>query len=284
MSEGVVPDAVPDRVESGPPGTCFSEIHYYRQLDSTNRYLLDVARRRPQHGLVAVAGHQSAGRGRLGRHWEAPPGANLLVSVLLVPDLPPADLYLCNVAAALSAAEACRQVASLEAELKWPNDLLVGERKLGGILAESVPALENGPPVPGSGGPLLVVGIGVNVRWPPPEGDAEAASVPEELRATATSILRETGRDVSPDDLLAPLLSGLDRRITELADPHGRHRVSADYRRHCRTLGREIRVTLAHEEIQGAALDITPEGHLVVDCGACFVTVVAGDVVHLRER
>lgn len=280
MSEGAVPEADPDRVEIGPSGTCFPEIRHFRQLDSTNRYLLDVARRRPRHGLVAVADHQSAGRGRLGRRWEAPPGANLLVSVLLVPDLRPAELYLCTVAMALAVCDACRQVAPLEVQLKWPNDLLVGERKLGGILAESAPAIDGGSPPPA---PFVVVGLGLNVQWPPPDGDQAVRTVSEELRVAATSIRRETGSDLGPQDVLPALLGALDERVTGLADPDGRRGLSVDYRRRCSTLGREVRVMLADREIRGRALDVTAEGHLVVDDGLGSVTVAAGDVVHLRE-
>lgn len=281
MSEATEPEAEGAVATSGPPGTCFFEVRRFSQVDSTNRYLLDVARRRPRHGLVAVADHQRAGRGRLGRSWEAPPGTNLLVSVLLVPELPPAELHLCNVAAALATAQACRRAASLETQLKWPNDVVVGERKLGGILAESLPAKGDGAPGSGS---VVVVGIGLNVRWPPPEGDPGEASVPEDLRRSATSILRETGSDLDPQDLLSVLLVALDERMAELADPGGRLRLFAEYRRCCATLGREVAVTLPDGEIRGRALDITGEGHLVVDGGSGPLTVAAGDVVHLRGR
>ncbi len=282
MSEDSEPDARPDRVESGPPGTCFHEVRLFRQLDSTNRYLLDVARRQPLHGLVAVADHQSAGRGRLGRSWYAPPGANLLLSVLLVPDLRPDRLHLCSVAAALAAADACRLTASLDADLKWPNDLVVGDRKLAGILAESVPAYAGGA------GPTdelraVVVGIGLNVRWPPSDDGPAAAEVPDELRHGATSMVRELRTDLEPEQVLPTLLTELDRRITELLDDDG-SRMSAEYRRRCSTVGRKVRVVLADHEVKGVALDVTPAGHLVVDSGGRFTTVNAGDVVHLHRE
>src|SRR4051812_27340870 len=104
-------------------------------------------------GLAAVADHQTAGRGRLGRAWVAPPGASLLLSVLFRPDLAPERLHLTTAAVALAAAEACEAVAGVLPVLKWPNDLLVGDRKLAGVLAESRL-------------PAVVVGIGLNVNWP----------------------------------------------------------------------------------------------------------------------
>lgn len=276
-----VGEEVPDSVDSGPPGTRFSEIRHFSRLDSTNRYLLDVARRRPQPGLVAVADHQSAGRGRLGRTWEAPAGANLLASVLLVPSVPVDQLHLCSVAVSLAAAEACAAVADLAVELKWPNDLVVGDRKLAGVLAETVPI---GDTELGSGASrAIVVGVGVNVGWPGPEGATGAAPVPEDLDVSATSMIRETGRDVAPALLLRQLLLALEPKVDALDDASGRLQLAHEYRSRCDTVGRRVRVLLGDGEISGIAADVTAEGHLLVDVGACVATVTAGDVVHLRE-
>lgn len=295
---------VPDAVESGPPGTRFSEVRRFSRLDSTNRYLLDVARDAPRPGLVAMADHQSAGRGRLGRAWEAPPGANLLVSVLLVPALPADELHLCSAAVALAAAQACEDAAviapadaavgaggALVVSLKWPNDLIVGERKLAGVLAETVPVDDSGPAAPATeprgsstrpGARAVVVGVGVNVRWPPRDVDGAWSSVPAELRGSATSIRRESAADVEPRDLLQLLLVYLEERLRELDDVQGRVALVERYRARCSTLGRRVRVELADGEVTGDAVDITAEGHLLVDTGAGLTAVTAGDVVHVR--
>lgn len=216
----------------------------FGDIDSTNTWVVEQARAGASAGLVAVADHQSAGRGRLGRTWEAPPGVNLLVSVLLRPGLPSERLHLVTAAVALAAADACESVAGVVPELKWPNDLLVGEAKLGGILAES--AL-----------PSVVVGLGLNVGWAPP-GAARL------------------GEGVSRDDVLAALLDRLGPRVEDWDG------VARDHRRRCATLGRTVRVELADETFTGVAADITDEGHLLVDVGACLRTVTAGDVIHLR--
>ncbi|HLX86881.1 MAG TPA: biotin--[acetyl-CoA-carboxylase] ligase [Acidimicrobiales bacterium] len=260
--------------EPGPVGTRFTEVRHFAELDSTNRYLADLARSAPRPGLVAVADHQTAGRGRLGRRWEAPPGTNLLVSVLLVPMMPVEALHLCSVAVALAAADACRQATGLDPGLKWPNDLVTGDRKLGGILSESVPL--------DSGSRAVVVGLGLNVGWPSPDGEAGAAEVPDELRTVATSIWRETGTVVQPGDVLAALLTQLEPRLVALDDAEGRARMAGEYRGRCSTLSRPVRVVLPHGETAGTAVDITTEGHLIVDVGPCFVTVSAGDVVHVH--
>ncbi len=125
----------------------------FARLDSTNRHVLDQARRGAPQGLVAVADHQTAGRGRLGREWVSPPGASLLASVLWRPELPVERLHLLTFAMGLAAAAACQRVARFRPGLKWPNDLVVDGAKLAGVLAEADL-------------PVVVVGIGVNLDWP----------------------------------------------------------------------------------------------------------------------
>jgi len=275
-------------------GTRFTEVRRFGELDSTNRYLLDEARAGAPEGLVVVADHQTAGRGRLGRRWEAPPGANLLVSVLLRPRLALGELHLCTIAMALAARAAIAGATGLEPMLKWPNDVIVGERKLAGILAETVP--DAPPDAPGPEGPAsgaaaaraVVVGLGVNVAWPPPDAGPGTGPValPEGL-GNATSLWRETGtREVEPSGLLEIILVELDRRLDDLADVaaggSGRRRLASEYRRVCATLGRAVRVSLPGETVTGTVSDITVEGHLLLDVRACVRTITAGDVVHLR--
>jgi BirA family biotin operon repressor/biotin-[acetyl-CoA-carboxylase] ligase len=169
---------------------------------------------------------------------------------------------------ALAARSACARATGVEAGLKWPNDLIVGERKLAGILAEVVDE-------------VVVVGIGVNVAWPPPQGEEAQVAVPDEL-AQATSLWRESGIRIEPAALLEMLLGELDGRLDDLATAAGRRRLASDYRSACSTLGRRVTVTLEGETVTGAVTDITTEGHLLVDVGACIRTITAGDVVHLR--
>jgi BirA family biotin operon repressor/biotin-[acetyl-CoA-carboxylase] ligase len=263
------------------------EVRRFAELDSTNRYLLDEARAGAGAGLVVVADHQTAGRGRLGRRWEAPAGANLLASILLRPALAVEQLHLCTVVVALAARAACGRAATVEPDLKWPNDLMVGERKMAGILAETVeyrlrPGVRSGSASGGGSGRAVVVGIGVNLAWPPPPGAEAAVAVPDELGA-ATSLWRESGTRVAPGDLLDLLLGELEPRLGEMGDVEGRRRLATAYRRACATLGRRVTVTLPGETVTGEVVDITVEGHLLVDVGAGIRTITAGDVVHLRS-
>jgi BirA family biotin operon repressor/biotin-[acetyl-CoA-carboxylase] ligase len=241
-------------------------IRRFAEIDSTNSYVLDQARQGAAEGLVAVAEYQTAGRGRLDRRWESPPGANLLASVLMRPGCEPDDLHLCSGAVALAAADACAGVTDVVPVLKWPNDLLLGGSKVAGVLAE---ADFDGTRLRG-----VVVGIGLNVAWP---GPAEAGG----------TCLDDDGGTTQPVDkgvLLDLLLEGLARRRPLLDEEAGRRTLADEVRRRCATIGQRVRVTLPDEELTGAASAIDDAGHLVVDTGSGRRPVSAGDVVHLRPE
>ena len=273
-------------VVPGPTGTRFAEVRWFEELDSTNRYLVNEARGGAGEGLVVMADYQSAGRGRMGRRWEAPPGANLLVSVLLRPQLPLASRHLASAVVALAAADACAALGGVAVDLKWPNDLLVGGRKLAGVLAEADLGVQ------GAEGPSpIVVGIGINVAWPPPssddrptpEGGSPLRSDLGDLADSATSLLRESGRTVGRSELLDRLLVGLEPRVNALGSPEGRSRQAADLQSRCSTIGARVRVDTAEGTMTGTAMAVTAEGHLVVDVDQEGPrTVVVGDVIHLR--
>lgn len=272
-----------DGARSALDTTRFTDVRWFGEIDSTNRYLLDEARAGAPEGLVAVADHQTAGRGRLGRSWVAPAASSLLVSILLRPSLAAGQLHLVNVSVGLAAADACGSVAKVEPGLKWPNDLLVDGRKLAGVLAEAVlpgPRAIGGPgpggpgPGGGPGGPAVVVGAGINVNWPD--------ELPEKLVGAAVSLNHLAGRPVDRARLLVALLRSLEERLTVLAEPGGPRALMSEYRRRCATIGSAVRVDLADESFTGVATDLSDEGHLLVNTDACLRTVSAGDVVHLR--
>jgi len=237
------------------------DVRRFEEIDSTNAYLLRQARSGDPEGTVAVADHQSAGRGRMDRRWESPAGASLLASVLFRPDFDPSELHLCTVSVALAAAEACRRVAGVGAVVKWPNDLLVGEAKLAGVLAEA----EFEP-----ASCAVVVGLGLNVDWPGPPGVA----------GTCLNDLSST--PVDRDVLLVALLDALTGRRALLDTAPGRREVAAELRHRCATLGQRVRVELAAEAVVGVAVEVDDAGHLVVQTATGPRTVSAGDVVHLR--
>jgi BirA family biotin operon repressor/biotin-[acetyl-CoA-carboxylase] ligase len=255
--------------------TRFTDVRRFDSIDSTNRYLLAEARSGAPEGVVAVAEFQTAGRGRLGRRWEAPAGSNLLLSALLRPELPVGERHLSAAAMALAAADAAERVAGVALGLKWPNDLLGPDgRKVAGILAEADAPGPAGGPGPA---PAIVVGIGINVNWPLHDAD-----LPHDLAGPASSLRRESGREVDRAELLAALLEALDPLVDDLATAAGRSRLAEAYRSRCTTIGAAVRVDLAGESFEGRASGLTGEGHLVVETSTGPRTVVAADVVHLR--
>jgi BirA family biotin operon repressor/biotin-[acetyl-CoA-carboxylase] ligase len=232
------------------------EVRWFDSLDSTNRYVLDEARRGAPEGLVAVADYQTAGRGRRGRGWVAPPGASLLVSVLLRPSLPLERTPVVSMACGAAMAQAVTRVAGFTPGLKWPNDLVVGDRKLAGILAER-------------DGDAVVVGVGVNVEW---------NDFPPEIAETATACNLEAGHAVDRRALLDAFLAELDTRYADLDT------VTAEYRSRLDTLGRRVRVERSGDALVGRAVDVGDAGQLVVeDDRGDTAEVHVGDVVHLRD-
>lgn len=266
-----------DRAASRVAGERFSTVLGVAETGSTNADLLARARVGEPDGTVLVADHQTAGRGRLGRTWEAPPGSSLLVSLLVRPGPPAGQAHLLTVALGLAALDALEEVAGLRAWLKWPNDLVVpddrggADRKLGGILAESV--VEGGRTV------AVVAGIGINLTWPEP--------LPAELADVAVAANHLVGHPVDREDVLVALLRAFGRGLADLARPDGAPQLRARYRQRCRTLGRAVRVELADGSFVGTARDVADDGNLLVDVdvdGAAVTRrVSAGDVVHLRS-
>ena len=126
-----------ERVVAGLSSTRFTNVRVLAEVDSTNRVVRHEADAGVAEGLVVIAEHQTAGRGRLGRTWEAPASSAVLASILLRPGLAPSDLHLVTAAVALAARAACSSIGGVAVDLKWPNDLLAGEAKLAGILAEA---------------------------------------------------------------------------------------------------------------------------------------------------
>jgi BirA family transcriptional regulator, biotin operon repressor / biotin---[acetyl-CoA-carboxylase] ligase len=240
------------------------DIRRLPEVDSTNTWVRDRARHGAAAGLVAVADHQSAGRGRLDRRWESPPGANLLVSVLLRPDCGAEDVHLCAGAVALAGADACRDVAGVGAVLKWPNDLLFEGAKLAGVLAEAEFA--------GSSLTAVIVGIGINVAW----------AGPPEAGGTCLDDVGGSAQPVDRQVLLHGLLAALEPRCVLLEEGNGRRVLADEVRARCATLGQQVRVILPGEELTGRASAIDDAGRLVVETAAGPRAVSAGDVVHLR--
>jgi BirA family biotin operon repressor/biotin-[acetyl-CoA-carboxylase] ligase len=261
-----------DRARSALAGTRFADLRWVDETGSTNTDLLALARDGAPDGVVLVADHQTHGRGRLGRTWQAPPGSSLLVSILLRPSLAIDRAFTATMAVGVSAASACLAVTEWMPSLKWPNDLVAVRpdgirRKLGGMLTETI--------VDGERLDALVVGLGVNVNWPD--------DLPDDLREIATALNHEVGRQVDREELLVALLRELDASSAAFHDATALDALAAAYRAASATLGHRVRAELADEHVEGTAADLTAEGHLVLDLDdGTRREIVTADIVHLR--
>ncbi|HEX9370836.1 MAG TPA: biotin--[acetyl-CoA-carboxylase] ligase [Roseiflexaceae bacterium] len=246
----------------------------HAQVGSTNDLVRQQARAGQPEGLVVLAEEQTAGRGRMGRGWAAPPGSSLLLSLLLRPDwLLPADSFALTMLAGVALCEAVEQAAPLRAALKWPNDLMLpvagasepALRKSAGILSEIELA--------GDQIAWVVVGMGVNVNWAP-QGFVDG----RDLAEVATSVAAAAGREIDRLALLRALLVRLDERYALLRQ--GRREELFDaWRGRLATLGQPVDVRLPQRELRGTAEGVEPSGALLVrDEAGILHTVVAGDV------
>jgi BirA family transcriptional regulator, biotin operon repressor / biotin---[acetyl-CoA-carboxylase] ligase len=240
-------------------------VHFTEVTDSTNDDLLALAEGGAPDWTVAATNHQRAGRGRLGRTWISSPGSSLLVSVLLRPQGPPTEAALVTLGAGACMALACSVACGIDVLCTWPNDLVVGERKVGGVLVEA--RME--------GGRLshAVIGTGVNL-------EQRAGDFPPELQAAATSVTMEGGRP----DVAALLFEYLFRlkRFCDPARPAFADTVLDLYRRHCATIGRAVRATSTEgREVEGTATGVGDLGQLLVQTAAGIEEVAFGEIAHL---
>jgi BirA family biotin operon repressor/biotin-[acetyl-CoA-carboxylase] ligase len=242
-------------------------LHHFEVIGSTNDHARELAEEGADPGEVVIAESQTGGRGRRGRPWVSPPGRNVYFSVILRPELPPARAPELTLLASVAICDALRQ-ADVPAVIKWPNDLLVNDRKIAGILTELASEPERVH--------WVVVGVGVNVN-------ATAADFPEELRAIATSVLLERGTPAPRALLLAACLTALEGWLDRHAE-EGFAPIREAWRERSGTLGREVTVQTGAREVVGRAEDIDEAGALLVRTERGLERILSGDVTMLRAR
>ncbi len=247
------------------PGGLWSALEVKQETGSTNEDVAAAAATGAAEGLVVVAERQTSGRGRLGRSWASPPRAGLAVSVLLRPSgVPTGKLGWLPLLAGVALVETVRRLGRVEAVLKWPNDLLIDDRKCAGILAEAA-----------GGGIVLGMGLNVTLR-------ADELPTP-----TSTSLALAGSACTDRDPLLRAILRELARWYGEWRAVGGDPLASGlrdAYRLHCGTLGRTVTVSLpGGRRLTGRASDVDTDGRLVVTTGDGRANpVAAGDIEHVR--
>lgn len=234
---------------------------YLPEVGSTNDAARLLAEQGAPEGSLVLADHQTAGRGRLARRWEAPAGSSLLLSLVFRPPLAPHQVQRLTMVCGLAVADAVEAETGLRVALKWPNDILIDGAKAGGILVELVSTGERVE--------FVIVGIGLNVNLHP-------ADLPGELLVPATSLSQRAGREVGRARLLRALLQAIEVRYVALLQGH---RPEGEWAGRLLTLGQRVSVSGAGSVVEGVAEAVDADGALLVRCaGGRLERILAGDV------
>ena len=224
-------------------------LHWFDTTPSTNTRAKEMAAAGAPHGTMLIAGAQSAGRGRMGRNFSSPAGMGVYMSVILRPNCAAGQLMHLTCAAAVAMCDAVEKVSGLRPAIKWINDLVVGKKKLGGILTELslVPGTDRVA--------YAIIGIGINCLQNPKD-------FPPELQEMAISLSEATGKSISPAVLAAAMVRSLWEMDRQLFTD--RHAIMARYQKECITLGKDILVVRGDISRHGTALSLTDDGGLLV--------------------
>jgi len=222
------------------------QIHYFHSIDSTQFKAHELAKEGVPHGTVIIADQQKGGKGRMGRPWHSPAGTGIWMSIILRPELP---LYRCpqlTLITAVAVVQAIREATGVRAEIKWPNDILVKQKKICGILTELNAETDHIN--------YLIIGIGMNVN---------AENFPIELRDIATSLRIQTGENVKRIPLIQRILENLEK-LYQLYLEYGFSPIKSLWEAHADTIGKRVVLRQPHGSLEGLAVGINEEGILLV--------------------
>ncbi len=245
------------------------EIIFFESIRSTNDLAITIGQQRENpEGIVVIADEQTGGKGRLGRSWISPPGVNLYFTVLLKPPIPPVETSILTLAAAVAVVSAIRGYAGINAEIKWPNDILINTKKAGGILMEM--KSDKGRIS------LLAIGIGVNVNM-------SLDALANDIRPLATSLKIESGKPINRVELLRKILAELEKSYKILLKGNKRALIN-EWLCLNSTIGNNIKIQMQGEILSGFAEGINERGELIVRLQSGEVkTVNAGEVTTMKN-
>ncbi len=254
-------------IKAGIKGSIGRELFLHKTVDSTNTIALKLAEEGVKEGAVVIADSQFRGRGRLGRSWLSPPGVNVYMSIVLRPNMEPRFATLLTIMASVGSATALRKATGLDITVKWPNDLLVSEKKMGGILTETRMDSKRIE--------YAVTGIGINVNM-------DSYALPDVVKEVSTSIRIETGEIFSRTKTIIEVLNELNA-VYDVLKRKGYHEILSRWKQLTSTLGRNVEIVLGNETLKGLAESVTDEGMLIVRLPSGASRVIQyGDLTLLR--
>lgn len=237
--------------------------HHFDTVDSTNDIALQMAQNGEPEGTIITAGQQLKGRGRRGRAWFDKPNQSVLMSIIVKPDIPPTRLHELSFIASLSAAQCLKVECGLDISLKWPNDVYIGNKKLGGILIEAIPAANPS---------IAIIGMGINVNQ---------RTFPPELSGIATSVVMEHGFNPNTEELTQSLAKAILSNY-EAYLLHGFEEILSRWSKYMWGIGRQARITTEGQVLQGVISGVDSSGALLLeDPFGNVQTVHAIEAMHL---
>lgn len=242
------------------------KIIFKDTVTSTNDVIKYIAEKGEKEGTVAVSEIQTAGRGRMGRKWESERGDGLWFSILLRPDIDPRKAPMLTLLAGLCVCRAARRVTGLDVSIKWPNDVIINDKKICGILTEMSTEIQKIN--------YIVVGIGINVN---------TENFPEELSDVATSLKKEAGKDFSRKELLNEVLKDFEMYYNKYVKYGDFSIFTEEYEKMCNTIGRDINV-IGRETYPAKAVGINESGELIVEKENGTREIVFSGEVSVRRR
>jgi BirA family biotin operon repressor/biotin-[acetyl-CoA-carboxylase] ligase len=263
------PDLSIEKIKNSLAGnktTIGRDIIFFDSIDSTNTTAMAVAEDGCKEGATVIADEQTGGKGRLGRKWISPAGKNLYMSIALRPQIPPRDAPILTLMSAVACASAVKRLSSIPVSIKWPNDIMVSKRKLGGILTEMKADMDRVA--------YAVVGIGININL-------ETNDIPEDIMRTATSMKIETGEPHCRTEIAVEILKEMEKWYN-IFMKNGKKPIIAEWSRLSSSIGHPVRVTSGSAAYTGTAEGIDDEGLLILKQNDGSVRKIsAGDIALL---
>ncbi len=264
----LTPEIIQKKLKTGLLGR---NIYCFNQITSTNDFAKKLLEQNAPEGTLIIAEYQTQGRGRLGRSWLAPPGKALLFSLILKPETPMKKIGLVSLLASIAVAEAMESLVNVKPALKWPNDILLNNKKICGILLETV--TNNFSDLCS----FIILGVGINLTQ-------QVEDFPKDIKATATSLLIETGQKIDRLNLLSTILSILEDKYLRFKNGEDTF-IGQEWLQYCPFVNQSIYIKMNHDELRGIFAGLDQNGSLLLKDAANNIRKISyGEIIKCEKQ